>query len=90
MPFTQIYYLKLNKLPNEIIEDISAYLSFADKLNFVCASKKLHKIISESTLYSNLVFNDKLNFDQAAEIHNEKTIGRQVRSLFISNIKLHA
>lgn len=70
--------------------DVTSHLSFKEKLSLACCSKKLHNIISENTLYSKLVFNNRLNLDQAMEQNNKKNLGQQVRHRVIGSMDYDA
>lgn len=76
----------MKKLPTEMIVEIASHLPFADKLSLACACKKLHDTTSENTLYSKLVFKDKLKLDQAMDFDGKSKLGRQVRYLCVANM----
>lgn len=77
----------MKKLPLEIIIAITSYLSFKDKLNLACCSKNFYRIISEKTLYSQLVFLQEGRFRQALEFFKGRlTSGLQVHKLCIGNM----
>lgn len=79
--------LDMKKLPLEIIIAITSYLSFKDKLNLACCSKNFYRIISEKTLYSQLVFLQEGRFRQALEFFKGRlTSGLQVHKLCIGNM----
>jgi hypothetical protein len=80
----------MNKLPNEVILDISNYLTISDKLNFASTSKKLHRIIFDSTSYSKLVFKNMDNFNRAMDLCGREEIGKHVRHLVIGNLNYDA
>lgn len=80
----------MNKLPTEIVVNITSQLSFKDKLSLACTCKQQHRTASESTLYNKLVFKDNLAFDQAMQLHNKKSICHLVRHLFIGKLTFNA
>lgn len=71
----------MNKLPSEVVFDITSHLPIADKLNLACASKQFYKPISENTLYNKLVIKDRLKFYEAMELHSKKNYGHQVHHI---------
>jgi hypothetical protein len=77
----------MSKLPIEIIDQISDYLTISDKLNLSCASKKLYGI---STFYNKLVFRSMDSFNQAMDLSSKNDISRHVRRLVIDEINCDA
>lgn len=55
----------MERLPTEVVVEITSYLSLVDKLNLACCKSNLWNIIKENSLYSKLVFQDATKFDQA-------------------------
>lgn len=55
-----------------------------DKLNLIRVCKQLHKTISESTLYKELVFKNEVQF---ADAEHDKSISQQVRHLCLGNME---
>jgi hypothetical protein len=76
----------MNKLPNEVVFDITSHLSLKDKLNLACASKQLYTTISENTLYNKLVIKGRLKFVKALDLHAKKNFGHQVHHLCIGEM----
>lgn len=77
----------MNRLPNEMVIDISSQLSFKDKLNLACSSKQLHKTVSENTLYNKLVFGDRIKLNQAVALQQKNGFSKQVHHLSIKNME---
>lgn len=78
----------MNRLPAEIVLDIASHLSLSDKLNLVLVSKQLHKTISESNIYKELVFKNEAQFEEAMGVLDDnRQIAQQVRHLVLGNME---
>lgn len=77
----------MEKLPSELVMDITSYISLRDKLSFACVCKNLYEIVSDNTLYSKLVFEDDAQLNKAMVLYDRKNFGNQVRHLDIANMR---
>lgn len=58
----------MNKLPTEVIAEITSHLQLTDKLNLAITNKQIHKTPTETTLYSKLVFKNTSQYGKAMKL----------------------
>lgn len=79
------HQFKMNKLPTEIVVDISSCLSFKETLNLACCNKTLHRIILEPTYIRSWSLN-RVKFDQAMTLKRTSDFTQQIHRLSIENV----